>query len=306
MKTIFPWRNPPHGTSPSLISLHGACCFFFLLFCCYPKLIPKPELYVCRFPTQRLAVVFCSTLNNSAKQTISASESFAPECSVCFRSIVFFQRQRFFLSALRMNSCARTSHAERPHALVSDAYVAVLLLSRLSFMPSQLSNFYLCGPFLLHDSLSFLFSLLPALWLAGWCLGWGHVPKERRLPVGLLSAHVTAATVHVLSRVSPIPPKCLICSISIGRRIELLSPQLLHFIVFLTSFLLLFLHLWPFPALFQVLCLFALCFFLPRPHLHHLSLSLMFYHHLSSPPPYLPVCFLPLANIFSISPDFEL
>lgn len=30
------------------------------------------------------------------------------------------------------------------------------------------------------------------------------MPKERRLPIGFLSAHVTAATVHVLSRVSPI------------------------------------------------------------------------------------------------------
>ncbi len=30
------------------------------------------------------------------------------------------------------------------------------------------------------------------------------MPKERRLPIGFLSAHVTAATVHVLSRVSPV------------------------------------------------------------------------------------------------------
>lgn len=28
--------------------------------------------------------------------------------------------------------------------------------------------------------------------------------QERRLPIGFLSAHVSAATVHVLSRVSPI------------------------------------------------------------------------------------------------------
>ena len=70
------------------------------------------------------------------------------------------------------------------------------------------SNFLLTvWTFLLHDSLSLsLFSLSVSRSVIGcWWLGWGHVPKEeRRLPIGLLSAHVTAATVHVLSRVSPI------------------------------------------------------------------------------------------------------
>lgn len=52
-------------------------------------------------------------------------------------------------------------------------------------------------------SFSLVFSA-SRLMIGCWWLGWGHVPKERRLPIGFFSAHVTAATVHVLSRVSPI------------------------------------------------------------------------------------------------------
>lgn len=111
------------------------------------------------------------------------------------------------------------------------------------------------------------------------------MPKERRLPIGFLSAHVTAATVHVLSRVSPI-------TLALSPSLTLtyshnatLAHFLLMFLVssgffFVTVSVLLFFFT-------SLLCSTTSCLFplFSYPYLSHLSLFLMFYHHLSPPSP---------------------
>lgn len=127
-----------------------------------------------------------------------------------------------------------------------------------------------------------------------WWLGWGHVPAERRLPIGFLSAHVTAATVHVLSRVSSITPALssswtFTCRVSRQLDVSLLF-------VFLSPVLCLF----P-AALFHYFLSFSVVF-LP------LSVSpVTLSHGLPasgfSPSPNIYLC--RLTNIYPISPDFE-
>lgn len=129
-----------------------------------------------------------------------------------------------------------------------------------------------------------LFSLVSCSVIGWWWLGWGHLPKERRLPIGFLSAHVTAATVHVLSRVSPI-------TLALSPSLTLtyshnatLAHFLLMFLVssggfFVTVSVLLFFYV---SALFHYFMSFPLFSY---PYLSHLSLFLMFYHHLSPPSP---------------------
>lgn len=133
------------------------------------------------------------------------------------------------------------------------------------------------------------------------------MPTERRLPIGFLSAHVTAATVHVLSRVSPIT-LALSLSLTFHHYLTLdltsltLALFLLMFLsrsVFFTLSLLLFLH----SALFHHSMSFSIVF-LP------LSFSLVALSYVLLPSVFTsnlpPGPFPPLANIFSVSPDFEL
>lgn len=139
-----------------------------------------------------------------------------------------------------------------------------------------------------------------------WWLGWGHVPQERRLPIGFLSAHVTAATVHVLSRVSPI-------TLALSPSLTLFSCCMI--LTFSWSFYLLLFFLSPYLFYASLLCSTTLCLFplfsycltcqsflcftancpqtsslsTSRPHFHHLTwlwtsshaLRVFPHHHLS-------------------------
>lgn len=116
METIYRWRNSTHGTFPSLISLHGACHFFFVL-------LQSLESRVCAdFPRKdKQSVVtrlWITKLNKHfyERRRISACETSVLECSVCFHSIVFFQCQS--LSVLWINSYACTVLLTHIHTLI--------------------------------------------------------------------------------------------------------------------------------------------------------------------------------------------
>lgn len=137
-----------------------------------------------------------------------------------------------------------------------------------------------------------------------WWLGWGHVPKERRLPIGFLSAHVSAATVHVLSRVSPIT---LALSLSLTIFIILYSILLsLHSYSWcfysVSPFLCSSSYIWQF-----LICSTTLCFFFLSLSFSPVTLSYVLPPSVfTSPPTHRQFSFLSAANIFSVSPDFEL
>lgn len=151
-----------------------------------------------------------------------------------------------------------------------------------------------------------LFSLVSCSVIGWWWLGWGHVPKERRLPIGFIFAHVTAATVHVLSRVSPI-------TLALSPSLTLTyshNATLAHFLLmFLFSFVGFFLSPYLFSSFFYISALFhyfmsfSIVFlplsvspvtlsyvlppsvFTPPPNLHPRSLSAshQHFHHLTRP-----------------------
>lgn len=132
-----------------------------------------------------------------------------------------------------------------------------------------------------------------------WWLGWGHVPTERRLPIGFLSAHVTAATVHVLSRVSSIT-LALSSSLTLSYSQSWLSlTSRFCLLFFLSPVLLFFKHL----CFVPLLHVFFHCFPALICLTCHSFLCSTIWLHL--PPDLPPRLFLPLTNIFPISPDFE-
>ncbi len=105
METIYQWRNSTHGTFPSLISLHGACHFFFVL-------LQSLESRMCAdFPRkdkQSVATRLWITKLNKyfyERRRISACETSVLECSVCFHSIVFFQCQSLSVSWINSYAC---------------------------------------------------------------------------------------------------------------------------------------------------------------------------------------------------------
>lgn len=136
-----------------------------------------------------------------------------------------------------------------------------------------------------------------------WWLGWGHVPTERRLPIGFLSAHVTAATVHVLSRVSSIT-LALSSSLTLSYSQSWLSLTFSRCFYSVCCF-----SCRLFSSFFRHLCFIPLLhvFFHCFPALicltcHSFLWSTIWLH---LPPDLPPRLFLPLTNIFPISPDFE-
>lgn len=141
------------------------------------------------------------------------------------------------------------------------------------------------------------------------------MPKERRLPIGFLSAHVTAATVHVLSRVSPIT---LAFSFINNSSLSYIQSHCLRLITS-PPFFLVFLFSVCFPRLISSSLFTSDCFcFVPLLHVffhcfptlifcscHSLLCSTTICLHL--PPTYLPdsLCLLPTFSPSHLTLNFE-
>lgn len=130
------------------------------------------------------------------------------------------------------------------------------------------------------------------------------MPTERRLPIGFLSAHVTAATVHVLSRVSPIAlPLSLSSAFGHYRGLnrDFYAPYLYLPVSYLFELLRLCSHFTSLvaPVFFHYLMSFSIGF----PPLSLPPVTHSYVLPASALPPGLS---LSLPNISSVSPDFEL